>query len=83
MSAPGDDRPEGDDRLPATGLPGLCRHLRSKKYYYGPPEETLEAGDLSTTAQFWCLRTMRVVGPDQRPVAARVCRPGRSCFELS
>jgi len=77
MSAP------EDDRLPGTGLPGLCRHLRSKRYYYGSTEETLESGDLSTTAQFWCLRTMRVVGPDQGLVAARTCRPGRSCCEPS
>src|SRR5213594_3469432 len=54
-----------DDKLPASGLPGLCRHLRTKRYYYGSTDEVLEVADLSTTAQFWCLRTMRVVGPDE------------------
>lgn len=80
MSAPDEARPK-DGGLPADGLPGLCRHLRTKKYYYGSVEETLETADLSTTAQFWCLRTMRVVGPDERLVAAHACRPGRSCFD--
>jgi len=67
--------------LSADGLPGLCRHLRTKRYYYGSPGETLETAELSTTAQCWCLRTMRVVGPDERPVTAQACRPGRDCCE--
>jgi hypothetical protein len=66
---------------PADGIPGLCRHLRTKRYYYGTSDEVLEVADLSTTAQFWCLRTMRVVGPDQGSVSAAACRPGRSCCE--
>ena len=70
-----------DDGLPESGLPGLCRHLRTKKYYYGSPEETLDSAEMSTTTQFWCLRTMRVVGPDERSVTARSCRPGRDCCE--
>jgi hypothetical protein len=69
------------ERLPAGDLPGLCRHLRTKRYYYGSAEEVLETADLSTTAQFWCLRTMRVVGPDQGSVSAQACRAGRSCCE--
>lgn len=69
------------DPLPAQGLPGLCRHLRTKRYYYGSTGETLETADLSSTAQFWCLRTMRVVGPDQSPVTAHDCRAGRGCCE--
>jgi hypothetical protein len=72
-----------DVGLPASGLPGLCRSLRTKRYYYGSTEQTLETSELSTTAQFWCLRTMRVVGPDQGPVTAQTCRPGRSCCETS
>lgn len=72
-----------DDRLPAGGLPSLCRNLRTKRYYYGTTEDVLETSELSTTAQFWCLRTMRVVGPDQGPVSAQTCRPGRGCCEPS
>jgi hypothetical protein len=73
----------GEQGLPMEGLPGLCRHLRTKRYYYGAPEEILESAELSTTAQFWCLRTMRVVGPDEGRVSARSCRDGRSCCEPS
>jgi len=65
------------DKLPPDGLPGLCRHLRTKRYYYGSPDETLETAELSTTAQFWCLRTQRAVGPDERLVSAVACRAGR------
>jgi len=70
-----------DHKLPADGLPGLCRHLRTKRYYYGSTDEVLEVAELSTTAQFWCLRTMRVVGPDEGYVTAATCRAGRSCCE--
>ena len=71
----------GQDRLPTQGLPGLCRHLRTKKYYYGSIEEALESAELSTTVQCWCLRTMRVIGPDEGSVSSRSCRPGRVCCE--
>jgi hypothetical protein len=63
--------------------PGLCRHLRTKRYYYGSTAEVLEVAELSTTAQFWCLRTMRVVGPDEGSVSAAACRPGRVCCDLA
>ena len=70
-----------DGGLPRAGLPGLCRHLRTKKYYYGTIEEVLKTADLSTTAQFWCLRTQRVVGPDDGSVSVEACRAGRGCCE--
>jgi hypothetical protein len=63
------------------GLPGMCAHLRTKRYYYGSTDEVLEVAELSTTAQFWCLRTMRVVGPDEGYVSPATCRPGRACCE--
>ncbi len=72
-----------DSKLPSDGLPGLCRHLRTKRYYYGSTDEVLEVAELSTTAQFWCLRTMRVVGPDEGYVTAAACRAGRSCCETA
>ncbi|MBI1950082.1 MAG: hypothetical protein HYS34_01810 [Acidobacteria bacterium] len=72
-----------DPKPSADGLPGLCRHLRTKRYYYGSTDEVLEVAELSTTAQFWCLRTMRVVGPDEGYVTAAACRAGRSCCETT
>ena len=71
------------ERLPETGLPGTCRHLRTKRYYSGSTAEVLEVADLSTTAQFWCLRTMRVIGPDEGYVSPAACRAGRSCCDPS
>ena len=70
-----------DGRPPENGIPGYCRSLRTKRYYYGSSDQIVETSELSSTAQFWCLRTMRVIGPDQGPVTARACRPGRSCCE--
>lgn len=61
----------------------LCRHLRTKRYYYSAPDESLETAGQSTTAQFWCLRTMRPIGPDERSVTASTCRRGRACCETT
>ena len=69
------------DTLPAAGVRGLCTHLRTKRYYYGSSDDVLEVAELSTTAQFWCLRTMRMVGPDEGYVSPAACRVGRACCE--
>jgi len=34
----------------------------------------------SSTAVFWCLKTMKMTGPDGMPVAPDVCVAGRSCY---
>jgi len=34
----------------------------------------------STTAVFWCLKTMDNFGPDDDFAHAKSCRPGRACF---
>jgi hypothetical protein len=36
----------------------------------------------STTAAYWCLRTMETCGPDDSPAHGRTCRSdaGRRCF---
>ncbi len=58
----------------------LCRNLRTKKMYLPMEEEPDYFA--STTSIFWCLRTLRVVGPDDEPVCARdCCNAGRSCYE--
>jgi len=74
-----DGAPADGVRIPEEGIPGFCIHLRTKRYYYGSIDQVLEVADLSTTAQFWCLRTMQVVGPDEEVVSPRTCRAGRSC----
>jgi len=34
----------------------------------------------STTAVFWCLKTMDTCGPDDDIAHAKSCRHGRACF---
>jgi hypothetical protein len=62
-------------------LPVVCRKLRTKTGF-----GTLEGlaydwrQGVSSTAVFWCLRTMEGWGTDQRPAHASTCRAGRECF---
>lgn len=62
-------------------LPVVCRKLRTKTGF-----GTLEGlaydwrQGVSSTAVFWCLRTMETWGTDQRPAHAGTCRQGRACF---
>ncbi|MGO8766561.1 MAG: hypothetical protein ACLQSR_15660 [Limisphaerales bacterium] len=62
----------------------FCKHLRNKKMYIGAtPEEALaeKQGEYVTACHFWCNRTQREVGLDDRLVNVTKCQPGRSCFE--
>ena len=58
----------------------VCRLLRSKGMYLPREDADLEV-EVSSTAVFWCLRSMSVIGPDDGPVAPEDCRRGRSCHE--
>ena len=59
---------------------GICRKLRTK-HAFG----TLEGlafdwrEGRSSTAAYWCLRTMEPWGPDDRPAEPLACREGRCC----
>jgi hypothetical protein len=68
----------GGRRLPIV----VCRMLRTKKAF-GTPEEG--AADWregrSTTAVYWCLRTMEAWGTDDAAAHVHDCREGRACFE--
>jgi hypothetical protein len=58
-----------------------CRFLRTKKMYI--PALHLEGDPRreTGTAQFWCLKTMTGVGPDNDLVRGAACRSGRPCWE--
>jgi len=59
----------------------VCRRLRTKKSF-GSFQGNLyswQSGD-STTAVYWCLRTMETVGPDDGFAHPQACRSGRECF---
>lgn len=32
------------------------------------------------TAGYWCLKTMRLAGPDDQPALPERCQPGRTCY---
>ncbi len=35
----------------------------------------------SSTAVYWCLKTMKMTGPDDGFVSREVCVAGRSCYK--
>ena len=70
-------------RLPlVNAVPTVCRKLRTKTAFgalEGLARDWREGA--SSTAVFWCLRTMETWGLDERPAHASDCREGRRCFE--
>jgi hypothetical protein len=61
--------------------PFLCRHLRTKTWL---APDAFGQGDPShspSTAQYWCLRTMRPHGPDGDLALPEECTDDRICFE--
>lgn len=64
--------------------PRVCRLLRTKTAF-GTFRGNLWAwqSGRSTTAVYWCLRTMETAGPDDGYTHPHVCREGRGCFEPS
>ena len=65
-----------------TRLPIVCRKLRTKMSFGSLDAVHADWREgTSTTAVFWCLKTMESWGTDDQPAHARTCRDGRSCFE--
>ncbi len=74
-------KPADDGRLEAD--PFLCRHLRTKTWL---APDAFGQGDprrSPSTAQYWCLRTMRSNGPDGDLAVPEECTDDRVCFEAS
>lgn len=61
--------------------PLLCRHLRTKTWYVPDSYAERDVSRSSSTAQYWCLKTMRSDGPDGALALAEDCVEGRACFE--
>ena len=61
----------------------FCVHLRTKRSYISdePPAAYL-TDDVSETG-YWCVRTMKVFGPDDNYVCASACGAHRSCYKSS
>ena len=60
----------------------ICQMLRTKNSFgsFDGHYFSWESGD-STTAVYWCLRTMETAGPDDGYAHPHKCRAGRSCYE--
>jgi hypothetical protein len=60
----------------------VCRMLRTKNSFasYANVDEVPWQEGESTTAVYWCLRTMETAGPDDDYAHPSACRVGRSCF---
>ncbi|MEA2733975.1 MAG: hypothetical protein QOE14_426 [Humisphaera sp.] len=86
MNLPTLDDNNGNGGSP-TARPQVCRLLRTKTAFGSYMLETDDAENEpswqdgnSTTAVFWCLKTMDTCGPDDAFAHAKSCRPGRECF---
>jgi hypothetical protein len=65
---------------PQPTLPEVCCMLRTKTAFghstgYNPWQQ----GE-SSTAVYWCLRTMQTIGPDDTFAHPQQCCAGRECF---
>jgi hypothetical protein len=61
--------------------PFLCRHLRTKTWYVPDSYTERDISRSSSTAQYWCLKTMRPDGPDGALALPEDCTDERACFE--
>ncbi len=66
---------------PSTPLPRVCRALRTKTSFGVHAEDALWKLGRSTTAAYWCLRTMEPYGPDDSFCHPHECGADRSCYE--
>ncbi len=72
-----------EEKIEKNGLT-VCKHLRTKMYYVhvaeGQKSITDEVDD--STTQYWCLKTMQPVGPDDQFVNRdSCCKHYRRCYE--
>ena len=61
--------------------PLLCRYLRTKTWLSPDAFGEGDPGRSPSTAQYWCLKTMRSSGPDGDLAIPEECTDERICFE--
>ena len=69
-----------EEPQPQTPLPEVCCLLRTKTAFGAPVGYTAWQQGESSTAVYWCLKTMQTVGPDESFVHPHYCCSGRECF---
>lgn len=58
----------------------VCRHLRTKTAFgHLVGHNPWQAGG-SSTAVYWCLKTMETIGPDDAIAHPHNCKAGRGCW---
>jgi hypothetical protein len=57
----------------------VCLYLRTKAYYTAERNETT-LREAAPGRQFWCVRSMSPMGPDDRMVGPNDCVARRACF---
>jgi len=63
--------------------PFLCRHLRTRTWLAPDAFGQGDPRQSPSTAQYWCLRTMRPDGPDGDLAIPEACTDERVCFEAA
>lgn len=58
----------------------ICRHLRTKASYVPALRSDAYMQEQHPTAQYFCLRTLHAVGPDDKSVCPEDCTTRRVCF---
>jgi len=56
-----------------------CRNLRTRACYSEPRDDMYEYGAETDTVVFWCLETMKEIGPDGDICEPDLCGPDRPC----
>jgi hypothetical protein len=59
-----------------------CRHLRSNRMYVFSDGGDHTDADDDDSSSYWCLQTMKPIGPDDDRVDGHQCRnAARSCYQ--
>jgi hypothetical protein len=70
-----------EEDLPQAALPEVCCMLRTKTAFGALVGHNAWQHGESTTAVYWCLRTMQTAGPDESFAHPHSCCAGRDCYK--
>lgn len=59
----------------------ICKSLRTKKSYVPALQEKGYLEEQDPYAQYFCVKTLHAVGPDDGMVCPGACTEERSCFQ--
>jgi hypothetical protein len=59
----------------------ICRNLRTKASYVPGIRTETYLIESDSMAQYWCIKTMKAIGPDDKFVVPEECNTARKCFK--